>query len=462
MAAEYEIAPAKTPPVIDENNLLGSMVRLAWPVVVQQASFAMVQLVDTALVGNLGEDALAGVRLAGLLLWLSMSGMMAVGVGATAIISRTVGAGQQHEASKVMQTVLVLAVIWGVILTVAMLLLGNWWLGLVGAEPAAQREGTDYLQMLALGMPFMAFMFSGQAAQQGSGDTWSPMVVGVTVNIVNVVASLALVNGYGPFPRMESAGAGLGTAISAGVGAALVLGVLVSGRRTLTWVPFRGGAFNPHDARRILTVGVPAGLEQAQFNFAFMIYTAIIASLGTAALAAHGVVLGIQALTFNIGFALSIAVAAVVGQSLGAGRPDLAEKASYVGMRASLIFMVAVGVTLMTLGGQITDIFVGGEDADEVIDIGRDLLLIFAFAMPGLAVSLSLSGALRGSGDTRSVLYIMAGCTWIVRLVPAYLMAITFGIGVPGAWLAAIMDINVRAVLMTLRFRQGKWKEVEV
>lgn len=463
MSTEPEALPGgRTPPVVDEDRLLRSMVRLAWPVVVQQASFAMVQLVDTALVGNLGEDALAGTRLAGLLLWLSMSGMMAVGVGATAIISRTVGAGQQSEASKVMQTVLVLAVIWGLILMVAMLLLGNWWLGIMGAQPAAQGEGTEYLEMLALGMPFMAFMFAGQSAQQGAGDTWSPMAVGVTVNIINVFASLALVNGYEPFPRMESAGAGLGTAISAAFGALLVFGVLISGRRALTWKPFKGGAFNPHDARRILVIGVPAGLEQAQFNLAFMIYTAIIASLGTAALAAHGVVLGIQALTFNIGFALSIAVSAVVGQSLGARRPDLAEHASYVGMRASLVFMIFVGIVLMTMGGPITDIFVGGEDANEVIDIGRDLLLIFAFAMPGLAVSLSLSGALRGAGDTRSVLYIMAGCTWIVRLVPAYLLAITLGIGVPGAWLAAIMDINVRAVLMYFRFRQGKWKEVEV
>jgi Na+-driven multidrug efflux pump len=116
----------------------------------------------------------------------------------------------------------------------------------------------------------------------------------------------------------------------------------------------------------------------------------------------------------------------------------------------------------MTLGGQITDLFVGGEDADKVVDIGRDLMFIFAFAMPGLAVSLSLGGSLRGAGDTRTVLYIMAGSTWIVRLVPAYLLAITFGMGVPGAWIAAILDINTRAAIMYLRFRQGRWKDMKV
>jgi len=82
--------------------------------------------------------------------------------------------------------------------------------------------------------------------------------------------------------------------------------------------------------------------------------------------------------------------------------------------------------------------------------------------MPALAVSLCLGGGLRGAGDTRAVLLIMAGTTWIVRLIPAYLLAITFGLGVPGAWVAAVLDINTRAVLMWLRFRQGRWKEIKV
>ncbi len=463
MSTDLPSPPGRAAPqLIDEKDLRGSIMRLAWPVVVQQASFAMVQLVDTALVGHLGEDSLAGVRLGGQLLWFAMSGMMAVGVGATAVVARIVGAGDQRNASKVMQTVLVLAVLWGLLMMMAMLRLGNWMLGVLGAEPEAQSEGTDYLQGLAFGLPFFSFVFAGNAAQQGAGDTRSPMVVGVVINIVNGVAAYTLINGPGPFPRLEVLGSGLGFTIAGIVGAVLVAGVLMSGQRTLSWIPFRQGAFSGGDARRILNVGVPAGLEQAQFNVAFMIYTRIIASLGTTALAAHGVTLAMQTLTFNVGFALSIATSAIVGQTLGAQRPDLAEKASYMTMRYSLVFMGAVAVILMTLGGQITSLFVGGENAGAVVDIGRDLMFIFAFAMPGLAVSLSLSGSLRGAGDTRSVLYIMAGCTWIVRLVPAYLLAITLGLGVPGAWLAAITDINTRATIMFFRFRRGKWKNIKV
>ncbi len=230
----------------------------------------------------------------------------------------------------------------------------------------------------------------------------------------------------------------------------------------LHWDPRHAYDLDPPDARRVLNVGVPAGVEQAQFNIAFMLYTRIIASLGTTALAAHGVTLAIQSLTFNVGFGLSVATTALVGQSLGAKRPDLAERATWLTTRYSLVFMCALGLVMMFFGRQITGLFVGGENADEVIDIGAKLLLIFAFAMPGIAISLSLGGALRGAGDTRAVLLIMAGTTWIVRLIPAYIFAIVLGMGVPGAWLAAILDINVRAALMFWRFRRGRWKAIVV
>jgi putative MATE family efflux protein len=451
-----------SPALIDEHNLLGSIIRLSWPVVAQQISFSMVQLVDTALVGHLGDDALAGVRLAGQILWFSQAGIVATGVGATAIVARTVGAGETHKASRVLQTAFVLALIWGIAMGFMMWFVGPWWLGVLGAEKEAQEAGTEWLKAAAFGMPFLALLYAANAAQQGAGDTRTPMVIGVVINIVNIIVAYSLINGTSFAPRLEVYGSGIGFTVAEIVGCALVFIVLASGKRKLSWKPSEVRDFDPDVARRIINVGGPAGVEQLQFNIAFMIYTAIIASLGTAELAAHGVTLGIQSLTFNIGFALGIAATALVGQSLGAGRPDIAEKAAYVTMRYSLVFMSVVAVIMMIFGTQITSLFVGGQDADKVTHIGGQLLFIFAFAMPGIAVSLSLGGALRGAGDTRAVLFIMAGATWIVRLVPAYLLAIQFGLGVPGAWVAAVMDITTRAALMTIRFRMGKWKHIRV
>ena len=348
------------------------------------------------------------------------------------------------------------------LVALAMWFLGSGWLGLLGAEEEARHQGTVYLKAAAVGMPFWSLVYAGSASLQGAGDTRTPMVIGLMVNAANIVIAYTLINGEGPFPQLDVLGSGAGFSGAAIIGCSLVLIVLASGTRIVHWYPWEALRFDPAEARRVLNVGVPAGLEQVQFNIAFMTYTRIIASLGTTALAAHGVTLAIQSLTFNIGFGLSVATTALVGQSLGAQRPDLAERSAYVTMRYSLMFMIVLGAVLMIFGGQITDIFVGGKNAGEVVHIGRQLLFVFAFAMPGLAVSLCLGGALRGAGDTRAVLAIMAGTTWIIRLVPAYLLAITFGLGVPGAWLAAVLDINSRALLMFLRFRQGRWKQIKV
>jgi putative MATE family efflux protein len=458
-AAETLAAP---PAVIDEANLFRSVLRLAWPVVIQQVSFSMVQLVDTALVGHLGENALAGVRLAGQIFWFSQAGMVAVAIGSTAVIARNVGAGQPELASRTLRNAFLMALTWGLAIGIAIWFFGEWGLGMLGAEEGAKHQGTVYLKATAVGMPLWSLIYAGNASLQGAGDTRTPMVIGVAVNIVNVIVAYLLINGPGVFPRLEVLGSGAGFTSAAIIGSALVLLVLASGTRIIHWRPWEAFQFDPLEARRVLNVGLPAGVEQIQFNIAFMIYTRIIASLGTAALAAHGVTLAIQSLTFNVGFALSVATTALVGQSLGAGRPDLAERSSYLAMRYSLVFMVALGVVMMAFGGSITGLFVGGENADEVIHIGRQLLFIFAFAMPGLAVSLSLGGGLRGAGDTRAVLVISAAATWIVRLAPAYLLAITAGLGVPGAWAAAIADINMRALLIFIRFRRGRWKDLKV
>lgn len=458
-AAETLAAP---PAVIDEANLFRSVLRLAWPVVIQQVSFSMVQLVDTALVGHLGENALAGVRLAGQIFWFSQAGMVAVAIGSTAVIARNVGAGQPELASRTLRNAFLMAFIWGLAIGIAIWFFGEWGLGMLGAEEGAKHQGTVYLKAAAVGMPLWSLVYAGSASLQGAGDTRTPMVIGVVVNIVNIIVAYLLINGPGPFPRLEVLGSGAGFTSAAIIGSALVLLVLASGTRIIHWRPWEAFQFDPLEARRVLNVGLPAGAEQIQFNIAFMIYTRIIASLGTSALAAHGVTLAIQSLTFNVGFALSVATTALVGQSLGAGRPDLAERSAYVTMRYSLVFMVALGVVMMAFGGSITGLFVGGENADEVVHIGRQLLFIFAFAMPGLAVSLSLGGGLRGAGDTRAVLVISAAATWIVRLAPAYLLAITAGLGVPGAWAAAIADINMRALLIFIRFRRGRWKGLKV
>lgn len=452
--------PAATPEVLDESNLTRTVFRLAWPVVIQQFSFATLQLVDTFLVGHLGEDALAGVGLASILFWFPLSGMFAIGIGATAVVARNVGAGNLERAELTLRSAQVLAVLWGVAIGIVFFGAAEPLMTVMGAEPAAKDAGVQYMQAAAFGLPFFSLLFASTSCLQGAGDTRTPMLIMVAVNVVNGILSWVLIDGPGPFPAYGVRGSALGYTGAALAGALMVLAALIRRGSLVRMELWRNPlTVDREETRRILRVGVPAGAEQLQFQMSFLLYTRIIATLGTTALAAHQVALRIEGLTFLPGFALGVAATTLVGQGLGAERPDLAEKAAVSATRMATAFMSAMGVLLMVFGGPITRLFI---DDDDVVDIGRKLLLIFGVALPGLAISLSLGGALRGAGDTRSVLAIMSVGVWGVRLLPAYLLAVVAGLGVPGAWMAAVADINTRALLMVLRFRQGKWQSIKV
>src|SRR3989304_1215513 len=181
---------AAPPAVIDEANLFRSVLRLAWPVVIQQVSFSMVQLVDTALVGHLGE-----MRLAGQIFWFSQAGMVAVAIGSTAVIARNVGAGQPELASRTLRNAFLMAVLWGLAMGILMWFFGEWGLGMLGAEAGAKHQGTVYLKATAVGMPLWSLIYAGSASLQGAGDTRTPMVIGVAVNIVNIIAARMRISG---------------------------------------------------------------------------------------------------------------------------------------------------------------------------------------------------------------------------------------------------------------------------
>ncbi|MCH8345689.1 MAG: MATE family efflux transporter [Chloroflexi bacterium] len=456
-AADSNATPV--PAAFDQSNLTRTVLRLAWPVVIQQVALTTVQLVDTFLVGHLGADALAGVGLASILYWVPISGMMAVGIGATAVVARNVGAGNPERAEVTLRSAQMLALIWGLAMAAVYFVAAEPMLRIMGAEPVALDHGVDYMRAAALGIPFYSVLFASNACLQGAGDTRTPMLIMLAVNLINGILSWALINGLGPFPELGVRGAGLGY-FGAAIAGALLAAYSVLRRDSVVHLsPSKVTSIESAETGRILKVGLPTGAEQLQFMVSFLLYTRIIATLGTTALAAHQVALRIEGLTFQPGFALGVAATTLVGQALGAKQPDLAEKVAAAAGRIAFVFMTVVGVTLMIFGGPITRLFI---DDDEVVDIGRKLLLIFGIALPALSVSLSLGGALRGAGDTRAVLGIMTIGVWGVRLVPAYFLAVVIGLGVPGAWLAAVMDINVRAILMFIRFRQGRWKRIDV
>ena len=436
------------------------VLRLAWPVVVEQMLAMAVGLVNTYIAGHLGAASLAAVGLCTQLSNLVIAFFSAVGVGSTALVARQIGAGENGEADRTAGQSLLLALAVGLIAAVPCLLGGRALLVALGGAEDVVALGHAYLFAVGTTMPLMAILFIGNATLRGAGDTHTPMVVMGVVNLVNVAVSLGLVYGLGPLPALGMLGAGIGSAVGTGVGGLVVGAILLHGRSAmgLRVVP-AALRFDPARAWRLLRIGLPAGAEQMVMRLAQLVLAAVVTQLGTAAYAGHQLGIQLLSVAFMPGFAFSVAATTLVGQELGRRAPLRAEACVRVASWMAMAVMCGVGVAAFLLAGPLLRAFTSDP---EVIAQGMYAMRGCALIEPPLAGYFVLSGALRGAGDTRFVLLAQAVPIWLVRMPLAFRLGLTFGLGLSGVWAAMILDVTARAMLLALRFRGGKWKWLRV
>lgn len=435
------------------------MLKLAWPVVVEQLLNTLVGLVHIFLIGYLGAAALAGIGLAEQVIFIPMSVFAAISVGATAIVARYIGAGEPEQANVTTQQSVFLAVVIGLFFTIPALLFDEEIMVLLRARSDVVPMGAVYIRMVGATMPLATLMFVGTALLRGAGDTRTPLIIMTVVNVVNIVLSYLLIKGPFGLPELGVTGAGIAAMFGRGTGGVLALAILASGRWAIRWDVKRSFALSWREIKRILRIGLPAGIEQLQMRGSMMTYTVIISSLGTAAYAAHVVAIRIEDVAFMPGFGLGMAATTLVGQALGAERPDLAERTAHQARLFAMVIMGTLGFSFFLFGPQIMALFI--EDAD-VISQGSAALKVMAFALPLIGIANTLAGGLRGAGDTKWVMWAFMFSMWCIRLPIAYLLSTVIGLGLPGAWVGAGIDMSTRGLLAWWRFAQGTWKSIKV
>ncbi|MBK9711654.1 MAG: MATE family efflux transporter [Kouleothrix sp.] len=450
------------PPTLRRTVLL-----LALPAVGEQVLNTLVGLADTFLVGHLGAAAaaslgysssvaLAGVGLANQIVWLITVFFMAVSVGSTALVARAIGAGDTPTANRVLRQSLIVGLLMGFAVTAIGVLLAAPMVGMLGAGPEVLPRGVTFLQIASITFAPAALLFIGTAALRGAGDTRTPLYVMLGVNVVNILLSWLLVNGNLGAPTLGVAGSAVGAAVARGGGGLVLVGLLLRGRSGLKLsLDLRP---DWEMLRRIVRIGAPSGGEQLVFQGALLIFVRFVTGLGTAAYAAHNVVLNIESLSFLPGMGYAIAASTLVGQALGAGRPDEAEASSYESLRQGGLMMTLLGLIMVLFPHQLIGLFV----ADPLVaDVGAPAMRIAGLFQPLLALNFIMSGGLRGAGDTRWPLYTKLVSTWGVRL-PLVVGLLGLGLGLTGIWIAMASDFLVQAALALWRFRQGRWKAMRL
>jgi len=439
-------------------SLARRVLTLAWPAVAEQMLVMMISLVDFYIVGHLGAAAVGGVGLGTQMLFLTSSFLSAVGVGATALVARHIGAKEQQDATRTAQQSLTLAWVIGLAMALAGFAFAQPIVAFFGGDPDVTEQGTLFLRTIAPSFIFASVLLVGNATLRGAGDTRTPFLVMIAVNIVNIAVAWSLTQGVAGLPKLGVVGSGLGAASGQTIGGLIVLALLVRGRAGLR-VDLRTLRFEWQRIGRILNIGLPAGAEQILFQLAMITLTTVLTQFGTAAYAAHLVAWRIAQISFLPGWGFSIAATTLVGQELGARQPQRAKESGYVAFRGALIIMAAMGVVMFIFDHALIQIFI---DDPAVIAQGVPAVRMAALIQPLMAASFVFAGGLRGAGDTRMTLIITVVSVWGMRMVITYLLGPVLGMGLLGAWIAIAVDFGSRAFLFWRRFRSGRWQTIRV
>ena len=453
-------APAAARP---EPPLLRQLLWLALPILAEQVLHSVVGLTDVYLAGHLRRDAVAATAAIGsiaYILWLLGLIAGAIGTGSTALVARATGARHRSLANSVCGQTVTAAALTGIALAAFTLLFAPQVAAITGLKDQAYDFALFYVRALSISLPFSIFLFAANACLRGAGDTVTPAVSVIVVDAVNLLLSASLSRGWFGLPELGFKGIAVGTVTAYVVGGMLQLAVLLRGRGGLRLHLHR---LRPHwhTLRRILKIGLPSGLEGMLIWSANFAIVAVINGMDPTNVSgsAHIITIRLESMSFLVGFAFAMAAATMVGQSLGMGDPARAKRSAYLAYAAGGGAMGVMGLLFITFSHGFATWL--AEDP-AIIDLAATCLFITGFAQLGFAASMIFSSALRGAGDTVTVMAINIGCILGLRLTGALLVARYFKLGLPAIWMVLAAELVIRGVAIFLRFVHGGWRHVKV
>ncbi len=439
-------------------RLRRSILDLAWPVIIANFLQVLTTTVDLVMVGRIGVADIAAVGIGGNLVFFAQTVMIGVTAGTIALVSRSIGAKDRKGADHV----LFQSIVAGVLLSIPVVLIGWVFAPAIVAPFSPTAEVQDlsagFVSIIFLSLPFQFIIFISTSALRAAGDTKTPLIIGGIENVINFAINVNLIFGNFGFPALGVRGAAIGTSLSYFTGAMLFLGLFVD-RRVRIGVSWERPVANWPTIRRILRIGVPAALEQFAFQIGLLVWIVMVVTFGEDAVAAHQIGLRVQSFVFMPGLGMSIASTALVGQSLGAKLPHVADRSAREATKMSILIMGALAAFNFAFAPLIALAFVGPGDAH---DLSVLFIRLHATSIPAVGLFFTLSGALRGAGDTRWPLYASLAGTYLVRLPLSAVLGYGLALGIAGVWVALPIEYYLRSVIVVQRFNGGAWKATVV
>jgi putative MATE family efflux protein len=457
---------------IVEGPLRPAVWKIAWPTMLTNVIGGLQGMVDHALVGHLvGYKANAAIGVSWQIFIVVIVFISSLFTGMSVLVARFAGAGDEEKVNRTVYQAFLTAIFiaLGVMAPIGYFISPSL-LNLVNAAPDVKAEALPFLRIMfvfSIGM-MIFFMFSG--ALRSAGDARTPMMLGISMTVLNLVLNILLIRGFGPIPAFGTKGAAMGTCIASGAVALFALGRMWSGNWVVS-IPRgeRGQSllqrFGPDWSiiKAIFRFGLPTGIQGIAMNVGGVFMLAFIGSLAQSAAAQAAFAVAYTELFSLVTWTavgLMGAAAAVAGQNLGAGNPDRADAAVHTAARFGFAGATFLGVFFLFFPRQLLAIF--GMNEPDVVEIGVQLLRVLSLSGLFIAVALTYTGGLQGTGDTRSPLYISIVSQILVPLGICFVIQRTSTLDPIDIWIAILAGHATRCLLSVLRFKQGRWRMIAV
>ncbi len=443
----------------DSKTVYQNFFQIAWPSAVESTLVGLVGAIDTMMVGGIGTAAIAAVGITNQPKFILLAAINSLNVGVTAIVARRKGENNQESANSCLRQCLLLSAFISIFMAVMGFLYASEILIFAGAEADYLDYAVSYFRILMVSIFFQAINLTINAAQRGAGNTRISMRTNVTGNIVNVIFNYLLINGVWFFPKLGVQGAAIATALGAFVACCMSVATLLKRGSFLSFHTIGRWKLSKALLLLLFSISGSALIEQVFMRIGFFTYAKLVAALGTTAYATHLICMNILSLSFNFADGFGVAASSLMGQNLGAKRPDMATLYVKAGQR--IVFCISAVLCVCFITGRYFLVSLFSQET-EVIELGA-IIVLFIAGITWLQTSqVVISGSLRGAGDTRFVALSSLISVTLFRPFLAWLFCYPLGFGLIGAWFSLFADQGIRLLLNFWRFSTGKWASIKV
>ncbi len=440
-------------------EIRNNIFKLAGPAILEMTLHTMVWTVDTAMIGRLNPASISAVSLGAQMMFITMAIFGSIGISATAMVARNVGAEDFERGQKVAAQALAMGFLISIFISTLGMLFSKEIFEFVVDDPQLIAYGSTYLRHVLIGGFFLIPLGVSNAILRGAGNTVIPLKAALFANVFNILGDYVLIFGKWGFPQLGVKGAAIATGLAQILGAFISLYYLFSGKGGIKVYIRDLFILNKEILSKLFRLSIPAAFEITMNDGSRLLSAFWIAKLGTIHFAANAVAVAAESISFMPGYGFAIAATTLMGQSLGAKQVDVAHKSTMKSMQYAVILMGGVAIIFFSFPRVIMSLFTSDR---ETLQLATQCIRIGALEQIPIAIAMVISGALKGAGDTKGPFYISLATNLGVRLPLIFMIIFYWKLSIVYVWVATALQFALEALLMTLRYKRGKWKTLEI